>query len=113
MSAVISRALLLASVVSCALCVVSFGLFAYDQVAGADQNQLATLRGQQAVHRGGPPSHKSQPRRLIDGAARALTSPFRSLVQSDSKWAVWISSTVMALLVYGLGLGFLARMARL
>lgn len=109
----ISRVLAVASVASCALCLVSFGLFAYDQAAGAGRNQIATLTGQPALHPGARAARESQPRRFIDGAARTLTSPFRSLVQSDSKWAVWISSTAIALLVYGFGLGFLARLVRL
>jgi hypothetical protein len=54
----------------------------------------------------------SQPRLFIDNAASALTSPFRSLVQSDSQWVERGLPTILALLVYGVGIGYLARFSR-
>jgi hypothetical protein len=110
---VVSRVLLLASVVCCGLVVISFALFAYDQISGADKRQLAELTGQTAAASQSPHGlDRHQPRKFIDGAAHTLTSPFRSLFTGDNVWAVWLSSTVLALLVYGIGLGFLSRMAR-
>jgi hypothetical protein len=41
-----------------------------------------------------------------------LTSPFRSIVQSDSQWVLHGVPTIFALLVYGVGLGYLARFSR-
>jgi hypothetical protein len=105
--------LIVCSFVCCALVVASFGLFALSQASGASNHQVAQLNGgpapghaPRAVH---PPG---QPRRFIDGASSALTSPFRSFLHSDSDWAVKIASSLMALLLYGLGLGYLARWAK-
>jgi hypothetical protein len=103
------------STVFCVLVLASFGLFAHDQVAGASQRQqTAELPG------GGPPviegptapRKHAQPRRFIDGAAGALTSPFRSVVQSKNDWVDHGIPAVLALVVYGLGLGYLARFSR-
>ena len=109
----ISRLLFWVSLVSCLLVLASFVLFVYDQASGADKHQLAELTGQSNGTTSSRGLDRHQPRRFIDGAAHVLTSPFRLLVAGDSIWAVWISSTVLALLVYGLGLGFLSRVARL
>jgi hypothetical protein len=43
--------------------------------------------------------------------ARKLTSPFASVVVSDDAWVEHGIPLVLALLVYGAGLGFLARWA--
>ena len=110
---VVSRGLIACSIACCALVVLSFALFALSQASGASNNPVAELNGGpvpghviHAVHTVG------QPRRFIDGAAAALTSPFRSFIHSDSKWAVKLASTLLALLLYGLGLGYLARWAK-
>jgi hypothetical protein len=110
---VISRVLVLASVVSCLLVGASFVLFARDQVSGASKSQVAQLAipappaGSPA-----PPRPKAQPRRFIDNAAHALTSPFDSVISSRSAWVDHGVPTVIALLVYGVGLGYLARYSR-
>jgi hypothetical protein len=100
----------------------SLGLFALDQANGASKHQVAALAS-------APPSTtttvapttttiqtprgpESEPRRFIDGAAQVLTAPFRSLVQSNSEWAKRIGYSVLAVLVYGFGLGYLARWVR-
>lgn len=110
---VVSRGLIACSVACCALVVLSFALFALSQASGASNNQVAELNGAPAtghvVHVVHPPG---QPRRFIDGASAALTSPFRSFIHSDSRWAVEIATTLLALLLYGLGLGYLARWAK-
>ena len=114
---VVSRGLIACSAACCALVVASFALFALSQASGASHNQVAQLNG------GSTPAHSAQtaraahaapgqPRRFIDGASSALTSPFRSFIHSDSKWGVKIASTILALLLYGLGLGYLARWAK-
>ena len=111
---VVSSALKVVSIVCCALVVVSFALFAYDQASASSKGQVAAVVTARYASTGNPvPRHPAQPRRFIDGAAHVLTSPFRSLVHGDSAWAVWISSTVLALLLYGVGLGFLARFIRM
>jgi hypothetical protein len=113
LTGVVSRGLIACSFVCCALVVLSFALFALSQASGASNNQVAQLNGAaapaRAVHVVHPPG---QPRRFIDGASAALTSPFKSLIHSDSRWAVKIATTLLALLLYGLGLGYLARWAK-
>jgi hypothetical protein len=111
---VIHRLLVVVAIVCCALVSVSFALFARDQVAGASKHQQneiiagsATTTGAIAVH-----TATQQPRRFIDQAARALTSPFHGIVQSDSQWVLHAIPTIVALLVYGVGLGYLARYSR-
>ena len=57
-----------------------------------------------------------RPRRIrkhgFDGAAKLLTSPFDSVVHSNSQWVLRLVPTLFALLVYGAGLGYLARFSR-
>lgn len=111
---VISRVLLICSLACCGIVLASFALFAYDQTSGASKHQVASLNGSASNSASRPAAkHEAEPRRFIDGAAHALTSPFRSLLQSNSQWAVWGFATVLALLVYGLGLGLLSRAIRL
>jgi hypothetical protein len=107
---VIARSLVICSYICCGLVVASFALFALGSASGASKAQVAELNSTApaVVHTHAP----GQPRRFIDGAARTLTSPFRSFIHSTSVWGVEIATTVLALLVYGLGLGYLARWAR-
>jgi hypothetical protein len=112
---VINRLLTYLSIACCTLVVVSFGLFARDQVAGASAHQQTELAaGLPATAAGGSSSNHTthQPRRFIDGAASALEAPFKSIVSTNSEWVEHIFPAVFALLVYGLGLGFAARFSR-
>jgi hypothetical protein len=113
-SAVLSRALIWCALICCTLVALSFVLFALDQVSHASKqqvNQLATGTASPSTTHATSTS-PGQPRRFIDDAARTLTSPFRSLVGSNSQWSMELASTLLALLVYGLGLGYLARYSR-
>lgn len=112
---VINRLLTYMSIACCALVIVSFGLFARDQMAGASEHQQTELAaGLPSTAAGGPSSSHAhrQPRRFIDGAASALEAPFKSVVSTQSEWVKHIFPAIFALLVYGLGLGFLARFTR-
>ena len=115
---VIHRVLVLIAIGCCALVLVSFGLFARDQLAGASKHQqnalVVTRPSVTPVAPPPPPKHhvKGQPRRFIDNAAHTLTSPFDSIVQSDNDWVLRGAPTVFALLVYGMGLGYVARYTR-
>ncbi|ERR1035437_4751789 len=108
---VVHRALVTCAFVCCALVIVSFGLFARDQISGASKHQVAALTSGTPTSSGVVPlsTKHAQPRRFIDGAARTLTSPFRSLIQSSSQWVQEGFVTLCGLLVFGLGLGYLAR----
>jgi hypothetical protein len=112
---VITRVLVYLAVGCCALIIGSFGMFAMDQVSGASSQQV-----QQLASDAGAPSAQSaavhreaQPRKFIDGAASTLTSPFSAVLSSsDSAWAQESFVTAVGLLVYGFGLGYLARFSR-
>jgi hypothetical protein len=104
---VIHRALVLAACACCGLVLCSFALFARDQLAGASAHQQNELIYGSA--KGPSTTHHRQPRRFIDSAAHDLTSPFSAIVQSDNRWVLNGVPTFFALLVYGLGLGYLAR----
>lgn len=109
------RALVLCALISCTLVALSFALFVVDQASSASHQQVAQLATGSApspASAAPPPAKPQQPRRFIDGAARTLTSPFRSLIGSSSRWTVEIFSTLLALLIYGFGLGYLARFSR-
>jgi hypothetical protein len=113
---VVHRALVLVAFASCTLVLVSFGLFARDQVAGASQRQQGEIAAGVAPDTSGingtTPDHK-QPRRFIDAAAKGLTTPFRAVIHSSSVWVLEIGPMLMALAVYGFGLGFVSRYFRM
>ncbi len=110
---VIHRALAFLSVLSCAFVLVSFLLFARDQTASASKHQTSELVAGTGVQGSTGSAHKTgQPRRFIDDAAHTLTSPFDSIVRSNNPWVSRGIPTLLALLVYGPGLGFLARVAQ-
>jgi hypothetical protein len=107
---VISRVLRLTAFVCCALVVVSFAMFARDQMAGASQHQQTELvAGARPTVASSTPVKHAEPRRAIDTAAKALSSPFDAVVQSSNLWVKRGLPAVFALIVYGLGLGYLAR----
>jgi hypothetical protein len=111
-SGVIYRALRLLSLLCCALVLLSFAMFARDQMAGASANQQSELAtGSNAPTATSKPH--AQPRRFIDSAAKDLTAPFGAVVQSSNTWVKHGLPAAFALLVYGLGLGYLARYAGL
>jgi hypothetical protein len=130
---VVPRALVLCSCICCTLVLASLGMFAFGQANGASQTQVASLGSPSASPTGTPGTEATltppaptvtstvrtttaqppgQPKRFIDGAAGVLTAPFRSLVHSNSDWARRIGYTLLALIVYGFGLGYVARWAR-
>jgi hypothetical protein len=110
---VISRTIRLASLVCCAFVVMSFAMFARDQMAGASEHQQTELvAGANASAAPTAITHKhSEPRRFIDDAAKTLTSPFSAVVKSSNPWVDHGLPTILALVAYGVGLGYLARFA--
>jgi hypothetical protein len=91
---------------------VSFALFVRGQLVAGSAHQQQLIGSTSAS---GPASSNhppGQPRRFIDGAAHALTSPFDGVVGSNSQWVDQGVPTAIALVVYGLGLGFAARYTR-
>lgn len=114
LTAMISRLIRFASIACVAILLLSFGLFVYDQASGASQRNLTIMTGQAPVPaKPGSSPDQHQPRKFIDGAAQKLTEPVRSAMRTNSVWAVELAATIAGLLVYGVGLGFLARVVRL
>jgi hypothetical protein len=110
MGNVIYRTLKLISLICCAFVILSFAMFARDQMAGASANQQSQLAtGSNAPVAPTPTKPHAQPRRFIDGVAKDLTAPFDAVVQSNNAWVEHGLPAIFALLVYGLGLGYLAR----
>lgn len=91
----------------------SFALFAIDQAGGASnqaQSQVAAA-GNQTL---GPPLRGPGPntgfRGTIDSAARDLVSPFASLAPGATEsWGSRSFDLAIGLLIYGVGIGALAR----
>jgi hypothetical protein len=120
--ATIVRLLRLASFVICVIVIASFVVFAVDQTksaSGRQQEELASGSPVTASSSGSKPSaatgrsHESSVHKAIDDASSGLTSPFSSLVSgSSSEWAERAFKLGLALLVYGFGLGYLARAIR-
>jgi hypothetical protein len=107
---VIPRFFRFTAFVCCALVVLSFALFARDQMAGASAHQQTELvAGSNTPLAGASSKPHAQPRRFIDDAAKLLRTPFDAIVQSSNVWVKQGLPTVFALIAYGLGLGYLAR----
>jgi len=112
----------LASVVLCLIAIASFALFAVNQTSTASVHQQDVLNGEVAgagsagsgtgsAALGG--EHKSSLRAAVDDASNAITSPFSGATSgSHSEWAIRTVRLLLALAVYGFGLGFLARVIR-
>lgn len=111
---VVERTLRWIAIVLSLLVGASFLLFAVDRLGGASRHQQQELDTGQPQDRGvlPEPRHRAQPRRFIDGAAHTLLEPFAGVVTSTSSWARRGIPTALALLLYGVGLGYLARYAR-
>jgi hypothetical protein len=104
----VSKFLRLAAFVCCAVVLTSFALFAIDQTNGGEARAEQEIQG--VLHPVVPPEKPvGQPRKFIDQAAHDLTTPFNHIADKDDKWASHLVPTVLALLLFGLGLGFLAR----
>lgn len=90
--------------------IAGFTLFAVDELSGASQRQQTALENPGSAP--GEPTPRGKPsgvRKTIEDVNGVLLSPFEGLVQSSSAWVNHGIPTLLALLVYGLGLGFLAR----
>jgi hypothetical protein len=112
----------LASLVICLIVIASFAIFAVNQTSSASTRQ------QEALNNGAPTTttssgtssssktsapHESTLHKAIDDASNALTSPFSRITSgSSSQWAIRGVNLLLALIVYGFALGFIARVIR-
>ncbi len=113
----IVRLLRLASLAACAIVIASFAIFALEQTKAASKHQTEEVIGgpSQAASASAAEkasAHDSGLHKTIDNAAQKLTSPFAGVVSSSSEWLTRGVKLALALLVYGLGVGFLARALR-
>jgi hypothetical protein len=110
----------LASRVICLIVIAWFVVFVVDQTRAASTHQQNEVIGSSApASKASSESTASGARRestlhrTLDETSNALTSPFAGAVSgSHSEWTIHIVKTVLALLVYGFGLAFLARFLR-
>ena len=107
----------LASLVICLIVIASFAIFAIDQTKGASAHQQQELTvGTREATAGSPKTastHESGLHEAIDEASNQLTSPFSGITSgSSSEWAIHGVNLLLALAVYGFGLGYLARVIR-
>jgi hypothetical protein len=114
----LSTLLRLASRVICLIVIVSFALFAVEQTSNAsthqqneiDESAPATSHATATAEK---PKTKSALHKAIDEVSSSLTSPFSGVTAGwQNQWAIHGADLVLALLVYGFALGFLARTLR-
>jgi hypothetical protein len=112
----LARLLKTCSILICLIVIVSFGVFAIDQTKTASSRQTAQIASSEGSASGtsAGSAHESGLHKTIDEASSKLTSPFSSIVSSSSsEWASRSAKLILALLVYGFGLGYLARAMRI
>jgi hypothetical protein len=126
---VISYPLRIVSLVCIAAVVLSFGAFASDEAGEGSKKTVARLAGANPAEVGrqetvnvnaASPSPRverlreqqhSTMRERLDDVNDELTAPFAGLVDRDSVWAQRIVAGLLALVLFGIGLGFLSRAA--
>ena len=116
----IARLLRLVSIIVCLIVITSFAIFAFDQTRSASSRQQEAVNGGVAATAtasarpaSGSSAHESSLHSTIDDISNRLTSPFKALTSgSSSEWVVHGVNLLLALLIYGFGLGFLARVIR-
>src|SRR5271155_3067278 len=113
-SSSLARLLRLASWVICLIVLASFLIFVVEQTSSASTHQQEALIEHPSPSTGTPaPKHESAVHKKIDEVSDFFTSPFAGVVSgSNSEWVIHGVKTVLALLVYGFGLSYLARVIR-
>jgi hypothetical protein len=109
------------AVAASAIVLVSFALFALDETREASKKTVAAVEGLKGTRSANPSAGEerarerahSKVREAIDDADDILVAPFASIADgSSSSWMRRGVPTLLALIVYGFGLGFLARFMR-
>jgi len=105
----------LASIAICVIVIASFAIFVYDQSKSASSHQTQAITVKTSTTRSPATSgtKKSSVHQAIDEASEQLTSPFAGVISgTSSEWLIRGVKLLLALAVYGFGLGFLARALR-
>jgi hypothetical protein len=114
---VIERSLRTVAIVLSLIVAAGFCLFALDEFDRASTAQRDELKGFElpdptpAGERQREQRH-STAREYVDDANDVLLKPFAGIVHSGSRWVQRGVPTLLGLLVYGFGLGYLARFMR-
>jgi hypothetical protein len=117
---VIERALRFTAVVCSLLVVVGWGWFAINETSAASEHTQAEIAGQTAARTASPDPDQeldrekvnSKVHEFVDDANDVLLRPFSAVAEgSSSKWVRRTVPALLALLVYGFGIGILARAA--
>ncbi len=110
-----------ASYVACALVTVSFGLFVIDESRAASNDSTAQVAGDHAARAADPSPAQERARERAHSSARELVDDANDVLVAPVAWAVpagsgrWVARGLpwlLALVLYGFGLGFLARFSR-
>ena len=113
----VERTLRTISYAACVLVIIGFVAFAYDQiwiVSDQAQKQIANTAladPSPAAERAREREH-TKVRETIDDANDVLLKPFAGIDTTTKPWLSRLVPTLLALLVYGFGLGYLASFAR-
>jgi hypothetical protein len=108
----LSRFLRFASAFACLIVLVWFLVFAIDQTREASGHQREQVAGTDTQLTTST-AHEGAARSVLDEVGRGLTAPFSGVVsETRSEWLARGVRVLLALLVYGFGLGFLARFIR-
>ncbi|HWH96128.1 MAG TPA: hypothetical protein VNT03_19860 [Baekduia sp.] len=116
----IERALRLGAIVCSLLVIAGWAWFAIDEISAASEQSQAEIAGQQAARTASPDPDQEREREqvnsrvheYVDDANDVLLRPFSPLTEdSSSKWVRRSIPALIALIVYGFGLGLLARAA--
>lgn len=111
----VSALVLLASRIACLIVIAWFVVFAVGQSTSAATHQVDELSSGAPHPLPKPHSGKEgAAKKALNEAAKVITSPFSSLTSHmRSAWLSHGAATLLVLLVYGLGVGFLIRIVRL
>lgn len=117
----LERLLRTAALAASAIAILSFGLFALDESRAASRRSAEEIAGARAAREPDPSPRQerareaahSDARELIDDANDVLISPFTGVGgDARDKWVRRGVPGLLALVVFGFGLSFLARFAR-
>jgi hypothetical protein len=122
-STAVGSAIRLVAIVTSLIVLLGFAFFAVDELNRGSQNQQNALDNELRGDGDDPapvapsPAEETQRERansgvreLVDDANDVLLAPFSSLADSNNAWVNHGVPTLLALLLYGLGLGLLANM---
>lgn len=112
MTTVLFRFMRLASVVICLIVAASFLVFAVTQTKAGSAHQQKELGAPVASSNTAGAAHEGTVHKALTETANTLTSPFSGIISSSSEWATRGVKLLLTLLIYGFGLGFLARLVR-